>query len=169
MSTFAVYKGNYIRPYRNVRIRPMPEAASQTFIVGDPLILATATDKGHQVKIAAADPTAGTVVGIAMAPASGVEGTEIPVAMLDEGAEFVMVVGASQVLDNDDIADEFGIVADATNLIWRLDDTETTAKVFRVVAFGPKPDGSGGNCAHGDVNGAYICTAAAGVQGLLRK
>jgi len=169
MATYSIYKGHYIRPYRNVRLRTMPEAASQTFIVGDPLILATATDKGHQVKIAAADPTAGTVVGIAMCPATGVEGSDIVVAMLDEQAEFVMVVGAAQVLDNDDIADEFGIVADATNLIWRLDDTETTAKVFRVVAFGPKPDGSAGNCVAGDINGAYICTAAAGVQGLLRK
>jgi len=54
-------------------------------------------------------------------------------------------------------------------LIWRLDLTETTAKVFRIVAFAPKPDGSAGNCAHGDVNGAWIVTAAAGVQGVLRK
>ena len=37
MATYSIYKGHYIRPYRNVRLRTMPEAASQTFIVGDPL------------------------------------------------------------------------------------------------------------------------------------
>lgn len=170
MATYTIGKGNYIRPTRSTRIRPMPEAGStQTFKVGDPLIKDTTSDKGHEVKISGADPSAGTVVGIAMSAASGTEGTEIPVAVLDEQAEFVIVVDNGQALDNDDIGTEYGIVADSTNQIWRLDRTETTAKVFRVVAFGPKPDGSSGNCAHGDVNGAFIVTAAAGVQGLLRK
>lgn len=169
MATYTIGKGNYARPTRNNKIRPFPEAASQTFKVGDPLILQTTADKGHQVKISGADPSAGTVVGIAMAAASGTENTEIPVAMLDEQGEFVLVVGDGQTQDFDDIGDEFGIVSDSTNQIWRLDRTETSAVVFRVVAFGPKPDGSGGNCTHGDVNGAYVCTAAVNVQGVLRK
>lgn len=168
MATFSAGKGLYIRPYRNVRIRPFPEAASQTFRVGDPLILQTSADKGNQVKISGADPS-GTVVGIAMAGASGVENTEIPVAMLDDQGEFVMIVDAAQALDNDDIGVEYGIIADATNQIWRLDRTEVTAKVFRVVGFGPKPDGSGGMCVHGDVNGAFVCTAAVNQQGVLKK
>lgn len=169
MATYVIGKGNYIRPYRNCRIRPFPEAASQTFKIGDPLILQTTADKGHQVKISAADPTAGTVVGFAMADASGTENTAIPVAMLDEQAEFVAVVQDTGAIDNDDIGDEYGIVADATNVIWRLDLTESTAKVFRIVGFAPKPDGSGGVCVAADVNGAWIVTAAAGVQGVLRK
>ena len=169
MATFSVGKGNYIRPYRNVRLRTFPEAASQTFKVGDPLILQTTADKGHQVKISAADPTAGTVVGIAMNAASGVENTPVVVAMLDEQAEFAVLVQDTGALDNDDIGDEYGIVADGTNQIWRLDLTETTAKVFRIVDFAPTPDGSGRMCVHGDVNGAWIVTAAAGVQGVLRK
>lgn len=169
MSTFAAAKGHYIRPYRNVRYRTFNEAASQTFRVGDPLILQTSSDKGHQVKIAAADPTAGTVVGFAMGAASGVENTPVVVAMLDEQAEFIVLVQDTGTIDNDDIADEYGIVADATNLIWRLDLTETTAKVFRIVDFAPAPDGTSRMCAHGDVNGAWIVTAAAGVQGVLRK
>lgn len=169
MPTFVIGKGNYIRPYRNVRIRPFPEAASQTFKIGDPLILQTSSDKGQQVKIAAADPTAGTVVGFAMNDASGTENTTVSVAMLDEQAEFMAVIQDAATIDNDDIGDEYGIVADATNVIWRLDLTETSAKVFRIVGFAPKPDSAGGMCVHGDVNGAWIVTAAAGVQGVLRK
>lgn len=167
MATFTIGKGNYVRPFRNVRIRTFPEAASQTFKIGDPLILATAADKGNQVKIAAADPD-GTVVGFALADASGTENTPITVGMLDEQAEFVAVVADTQTLDADDIGDDIGIVADAANVIWRLDRTETSVAVGRIVAFGPKPDGSGGVCAAGDVNGALVFKAVAGKQGLLK-
>jgi hypothetical protein len=167
MATYSIGKGNYIRPYRNVRIRPFREAPSQTFKVGDPLILNTTADKGDQVKVAGADPD-GTVVGFAMNAASGTENTTVNVALLDEQAEFVAVVVDAQTLDYDDIGDELGIAADATNQIWRVDRTETSVPVFRVQAFGPKPDGSGGMCTHGDVNGAVIVRSAAAKQGLAR-
>ncbi|MEQ1726735.1 MAG: hypothetical protein ABL982_00025 [Vicinamibacterales bacterium] len=168
MATISVGKGSYIRPVRNTRIVPFPEAASQTFRVGDVLILQTSADKGNQVKITGADPSAGTVVGIAMAAASGVENTEIPVAVLDEQGEFYIHVQDTGVIDADDIGDEYGIVADATNLIYRLDLTETTAKVFRIVRRATNP-ATGLPYAFADVNGAWICTAAAGVQGVFRK
>lgn len=167
MATFSVYKGNYIRPFRNVRTRTLPEAASQTFIVGDPLILQTTADKGNQVKISGADPS-GTVVGFAAQAASGVENTPVPVWMLDEQGEFMVHVQDTGAMDNDDIGVEYGIVADATNLIWRLDRTETTAKVFHVVDFAPNP-ATGVKFAHGDVNGAFVATAATNQQGLLKK
>lgn len=167
MATFSIGKGHYIRPYRNCRVRPFPEAASQTFKVGDPLILATAANKGHEVKIAGADPD-GTVVGFALKAASGTEGTQIDVALLDEQSEFVAVIEDAETLDADDIGDEFGIAADATREIWRVDRDETTTPVFRVVAFGPKPDGSGGNCVAGDINAAVIVRSAAAKQGLAR-
>lgn len=166
-TTFTIGAGHYIRPYRNCRVRPFPEAASQTFKVGDPLILATAADKGNEVKIAAADPN-GTVVGIALTAASGTEGTTISVALLDEQGEFIAVIGDAQTLDADDIADDLGIVADATNSIWRIDRTETGTPVFRIVAFGPKPDGSGGMCAAGDINAAVIVRSSPALQGLAR-
>src|SRR4051812_46942702 len=108
-TAFTVGKGNYIRPYRNVRVRPFMEAASQTFKVGDPLILQTTADKGHQVKISGSDPTTGTVVGFAGQPASGVENTEIAVWMLDEQGEFVAHIQDAATLDFDDVGDEFGI------------------------------------------------------------
>lgn len=165
--TYVVGQGSYIRPLRNDRIRTLPEAASQTFIIGDPLILNATSNKGNECKIAGADPS-GTVIGFALKAASGVEGTEIQVAPLDEQAEFVVYVADTQTLDNDDIGVEYGIVADGTNLIYRLDRTETAAKVFRVVDFATNPQ-TGVKFAHGDVNGAYICTAAVNQQGLLKK
>lgn len=168
MATFSVYKGNYIYPVRNERVRTAPEAASQTFIVGNLLIKETVADKGHQVKVSGADPAAGTVIGIAACNASGTENTPVTYWPLDEQAEFVIHYADTQVLDNDDIGLEYGFVADATNLIHRLDNTETTAKIFRVIDFARNP-ATGVKFAHGDVNGAAIVTAAAGVQGLLRK
>jgi hypothetical protein len=159
MATFAVSSGDYIRPVRNTELRSFPEAASQTFKTGDVLIKQTTADKGHQVKVSGADPSSGTVVGIAMQDASGVENTPILVAVLNEKTEFIVAVVSAQALDNDDIGVEYGIASDGTNLIWRLDRTETTAKVFRVVAFAP-------GYVHGDVNGKFIVKSAIGVQGV---
>jgi hypothetical protein len=168
MATFVVGKGGYIRPIRNGRMRPFVEAAAQTFRIGDPLILETVADKGNQVKLAGTDPATGTVVGFAAGAASGVEGTLVNVHPLDEQAEFQVHVQNGGTLDNDHIGLEFGLVADATNQIYRLDTTETTSKVFRVVDFGPKPDGTGGKCAAGDVNGTYLAKSAVGGQAVLR-
>jgi len=159
--THSVGAGNYIRPYRRVRIRHFPEGASQSFKVGDPLILDTTSDKGHQVVLAGNDPTTGDVVGFAAEEATGVEGTLIAVWVLDGQGEFIAHVANSQALDNDDIGAEYGIVADGTNGIYRLDRTETTSKVFRVLEIAP-------GHAHGDVNGAYIVKSAAGGQAVYR-
>lgn len=157
MATFVASTGDFIRPYRNVRLASFPEAASQTFVVGDILILQTTADKGNQVKKAAADPTSGTVVGIAQEAATGTENSPILVAVLDQQGEFWLRVADTQAYDNDDVGDEYGVVADATYGIWRLDRTETTAKVFRVL--GPAP-----GYVHGDVNAAVIVKSAIGVQ-----
>jgi hypothetical protein len=92
MATYSIYKGNYIRPAKNVKIEEFPEAASQTFRIGDPLILQTTADKGHQVKIAAADPTLGTVVGFAMVARVRRREHEVSVAMFTADAEFVVCV-----------------------------------------------------------------------------
>lgn len=132
MATISVGSGNYLRPYRNVRIQHFPEAASQSFKRGEIVIRETAANKGHQVKISGADPTAG-LLGVAAADASGVEGTMIPVWLFTNSSEFVIHYGDTQALDNDDVGVSYGVVKDATNVIWRLDNTETTAKVFEVV------------------------------------
>lgn len=168
MATYAVGKGSYIRPVRNNRIVPFAEAASQTFRVGDILILETTANKGQQVKVSGADPASGTVVGIALQAASGVENTEIPVAVFDEQGEFQVHVQDTGAIDNDDIGNSYGMVIDATNQIHRLDLTETTALVFRIVRFGIDP-ATGKKYVHGDVNGAWVVTAAPGVQAVFAK
>ncbi len=60
-------------------------------------------------------------------------------------------------LDNDMVGVEYGIVADATNGIWRIDTTETTSKVFRVTSIAP-------GYAHADVNGKLVVKSAVGAQ-----
>jgi hypothetical protein len=155
MATFTVGTGDFIRPYRNVRLQNFAEGPSQTFKVGDPLILNTTSDKGNQVKIAGADPTTGTVVGFAAEAASGTEGTSIGVWVLDGRGEFIARIQDAATLDVDSIGVEYGIVADSTNSIYRLDTTETTSKVFRVLGLAP-------GHAHGDTNGAFIVMGARG-------
>jgi len=83
-TTFTLSGGDIPRPYRKCRIEYFREAASQTFVKGDILILQTTADKGDQVKISGADPSSGTVVGIAAEDASGTENTQVGVYVLDQ-------------------------------------------------------------------------------------
>jgi hypothetical protein len=154
MAAFTLSSGDAPRPYRRCRIEYFREAPSQTFAIGDILIRNTTADKGDQVKISGADPTSGTVVGIAAEAASGTENTQIGVYVLDQSAEFLIV--ALNSLDFDDPGTEYGIVSDAT-CKWKLDQTESTAKVFRVLKIAP-------GYTHGDTGGKYIVKAAVGVQ-----
>jgi hypothetical protein len=148
MATLTVASTDYARPYRDVRLAYFPEAASQTFIKGDLLILQTTTDKGNQVKIASADPTTDrAIVGFAAGAASGTADTLIPVWLATPEAEFLIRCQDGGVLDNDDVSVQYGIVKDSTNLIWRLDRSETTAKVFTVLRLIDT---------HADVNGRYV-------------
>ena len=153
MAAYTLGTGDFPVEFRCNRLEHFKEAAGQTFQVGDLLVLQTTADKGDQIKLAGADPAAGTVVGIAYEAASEVEDTLLPVSVLDEGAEFKIPVNAA--LDRDHIGDEFGVVADPTTR-WKLDVSETTAKVFRVVKIAP-------GYAHGDTGGKYIVKSAVGV------
>lgn len=152
MATIGVGKGSYITPYRRVRMRAFPEDSSQTFKVGDPVCVSADSDEGNYIKVAAADPTGDRgFVGFAAKAATGVKGTMIDVWLATGDAEFkVHVCGAAvadQALDNDQISVEYGILADSTNEIWRLDISETSAKVFRVLELLDN---------HGDVNGRVV-------------
>jgi hypothetical protein len=112
-------------------LRHFPEDASQTFKKGDPLIFGNTAGNENRVKIAGADPAG--IIGFAAQDASGTTGTSIPVWVAIEGCEFLVRYADTQAIDQTDLGDAgFGIVADGTNLIWRLDNTETTAKVFKV-------------------------------------
>src|SRR3990167_2746378 len=140
-------------PYRRTRIRHFPEDSSQTFIIGDLVALGTDSDEGNYIKVAAADPTTDrAIVGIAAGAATGVKGTMIPVYLATGDAEFVAsVCGAAladETLDNDDISVEFGLLKDtAEPLGWRVDTSETTAKLVRVLQLLD---------AHGDTNGRVV-------------
>jgi len=146
MSTIAVGSGNIIRPFRHVRIQHYPEDASQSFKKGEPVIFSSTGGKENKIKISGADPTA-LLIGIAAADASGVEGTMVPVWLFTSDAEFRIQMADTQSVNRADRQVSYGIVKDATNVIWRLDNTETTAKVFVVTEFID---------AHGDVNGAVV-------------
>lgn len=151
MATISVGSGSYVRPRYagKVRIRHFRVDTSQTIRRGDLLVLSTDADEGNRVKKAGADPTTDRgIVGFAAeaitTDATGSTADVIPVWLATGEAEFVAHVQDTGTLDNDDISVEFGVVNDSTNNIWRVDKSEVTAKVVRVLELID---------AHGDTNG----------------
>lgn len=158
MATFTVGSGDFIRPYKGrVKIKHYNVAASQTILIGTPVYLSTTADKGNEIKKSAADPTTdrGFVGFAAEAITTGASVTSadrIPVWVASGEAEFIVRAQDTGALDNDDVSVEYGIVEDTTNNIWRLDRSETTAKIFRVLELLD---------AHADVNGRYVAMVIA--------
>lgn len=157
MATIGVGKGSYIRPHRRVRMANFRVDASQTIKVGYPLVLSTDSDEGNRVKVASADPTTdrkfvGFAAGDITTGASPTASDTVDVWLATGDAEFIAHCEDAAAIDNDDISTEYGIVEDATNEIYRLDRTETSAKVFRVLELYD---------AHGDVNGRLIVSVIA--------
>lgn len=152
MATISVSSGNYVRPYRNVRVRHFRVDASQTIRVGDLVVLSTDSDEGNRINKAGADPTTDRkIVGFAAEAittgASPTAADRIPVWLATGDAEFLGHVQDTGALDNDDIGAQYGVVNDSTNNIWRVDRTETTANVVRILE---------NIDAHGDVNGRVV-------------
>lgn len=157
MATIGVSSGNYVRPHRNARIRHFRVDASQTIVVGDLVVLSADVDEGNRIKKAGADPTTDrAIVGFAAEAittgASPTAADTIPVWLATGDAEFVGHCQDAGAIDNDDISVEYGVVNDSTNSIWRVDRTEVTAKVVRVLELLD---------AHGDVNGRFVFTVIA--------
>ena len=153
MATISVSSGSYIKPYRNVRVRQFLVDVSQTVRIGDPMVLSADSDEGNRIKVASADPaTDRAFVGFA-AEAITTTAThnsttdKILVWLAEERAEFKVHVVDSHAIDNDDISVRYGIASDGTNNIWRLDRTETSATVFKVLELLDE---------HGDVNGRLV-------------
>lgn len=145
-TTWTVGSGDYIRPYRCVRTEHWPEGASQTFRVGDPVILSTVSDYGNHIVIAGTDAVA-DIVGFAAEAATGVTGTKLAVWVADESGEFVGRVQDTGALDNDQIGEDYGMVADGTNHIWRVDLSDTTNVSVQMIKFLDT---------HGDTNGRVV-------------
>mgnify|MGYP001593739252 CR=1 FL=1 len=152
MATLTVSSTSYLRPYRNVRTRRWKVDTSQTIRVGDILVLSADANEGDRVKKAGADPsTDRAIVGIAaqaITTTATFAATDVITVWSATGdAEFLVHCEDAAAIDADDLGVEYGTVLDATNNIWRLDRTETTAKVFRVLELYD---------AHGDVNGRLV-------------
>jgi hypothetical protein len=140
MATISVSSGSYVRPRYagKVRIKHYRVDLSQTVRRGDLMRLSTDSDEGNRIVVASADPTTDrAIVGFAAeaitTDATGAATDVIPVWVADGEAEFVAHVQDAETTDNDDISVEYGMVRDATNNIWRVDTSETSAKVVRVL------------------------------------
>lgn len=118
-----------IRPYRQVRVEGFKEAASQTFKMGDALILGTTADTGHRVAIAADATT--YIVGFAAQDATGTTDAVVSVWVADALGEFVGNICTASVgdvaSDYNMIGDNAGLVPDTTNAVWRVDTNDTAA------------------------------------------
>lgn len=116
-------------PYRAVtKIRTYPEGASQTFVVGDVLILSGTSDKGNKVVIAGADAVA-KIVGVAAQAASGTEGTSISVFSTEDN-EFIGNIEGTTALDADMTGTAYGLVT-STGAV-RVDTSDTTNTSVRI-------------------------------------
>ena len=132
-TTFTVSSGDFMRPFKSrPRIQHFPMAATQTFKLGEPLIMDAASTE-NRVKVAANSPTS-LIVGVAAANAADVANSDgttagalVPVWCATHDAVFRAVGKANQALDYTDLSVGLAILKDATNNIWYIDNTSTGA------------------------------------------
>lgn len=122
MSDFGRSSGDYIRPWRNVRVQHFPEDASQSFKRGEPLILGGAGVE-NKVKVASDNPTS-AIVGIAAEDASGTTGNKVAVWVAHPEAEFIAKAVEGDAADFTDLNKAKAIQKDTTNVIWEVDTTD---------------------------------------------
>jgi hypothetical protein len=157
MATIGVGAGSYIRPYRNVRTERWLVDTSQTVKVGHLLVLGTDSGEENRAKVAGADPTTDRLVlgfaaeDLTTGATHNAATDHVLVWVADNDSEFIgHVCGAAvadQALAAAQISAEYGLLADATNVIWRLDISETSAKLARIQKLVD---------AVGDVNGRVV-------------
>lgn len=121
-TTFTPSVGNHIRPYGKSKVKHYPEAASQTFKRGYPVILDAASNE-NRVRVAATLPTA-AIIGIAAADASGVTGAMCPVWLAQPQMQFLVTTVASDAVDFSDIGSCRSLKAHASLAIWVVDTTD---------------------------------------------
>lgn len=121
-TTFTPSAGNIMRPWGKSEIRHYPEAASQSFKAGYPVILGGAGVE-NQVKVAADNPTA-ALVGVAAADASGTTGELVPVWLAKPENKFIVTTVASDAVDFTDIGACRALQAHASLDIWVVDTTD---------------------------------------------
>lgn len=137
-TTFAVGSGDYIRPFRNVRVQHFPVAVSQTIRRGDQVKLAGAGVE-NRIKIGVVTETS-RIVGIAAASitttSTHVPATDkIPVWLATPDAEFIGRTVSDDAVDFTDIGVNVAMDIDATNNIWVIETDDVTAEVVQVLQY----------------------------------
>lgn len=121
-TTFVPGAGDGIRPYGRCKVQHFPEAASQTFKRGYPVILDAASTE-TRVKVAADNPTS-AIVGVAAADASGVTGAMVPVWLAKPEMQFQVRTVAADAVDFSDIGACRALQAHASLAIFVVDTTD---------------------------------------------
>lgn len=122
MATFVPGNGDIMRPYGRCEIRHYPEAASQTFKAGYPVILDAASNE-NRIKVAADNPTA-AIVGVAAQDATGTTGSMIAVWVAKPELKFQVRTVASDAVDFSDIGTARALQKHASLSIWVVDTTD---------------------------------------------
>lgn len=122
-TTFTRSSGDCFRPYGRSEVRHYPEAASQSFKRGEPVILdASATQ--NRVKVAADNPTA-AIVGVAAGDASGVTGAMVPIYIAKPHLSFQIQTFNTDAIDYADIGAARAIQVHATLAnVWVVDTSD---------------------------------------------
>lgn len=121
-TTFVPSSGDFIRPYGRCKVKHFPEAASQAFKRGYPIIMDAASNE-NRVRVAADNPTA-AIVGIAAADASGTTGAMVPVWLAKPEYQFQVTTVAADAVDFTDRGSARALQAHATLAIWVVDTTD---------------------------------------------
>lgn len=145
--TRTIGPGDGMRPYRTDQsflIRHYPEAASQTFLVGDIVQRSTASGHENAVQMAVTTPNSG-ILGLAADPASGVTDADLGVWEARSNHEFTGVIDNGTALARTMQDKQCGVTYDATNKIWRVDTTNTTQKAVIItdISTDVEPNGIG--------------------------
>lgn len=146
-TTFVPGSGDGIKPYGRCKVKHYPEAASQTFKRGYPVILDAASTE-NRVRVASNDPTA-AIVGIAAADASGTTSAMVPVWLAKPEYQFVGRTLASVAADFTMIGVAKALEAHASLAIWVVDIGDSGADSVVVEHF-INPDTQAYQTAEGD-------------------
>lgn len=146
-TTFVPAAGDFLRPYGRCKVKHYPEAASQTFKRGYPIILDAASNE-NRIRVASNDPTA-ALVGIAAADASGTTGAMCPVWLAKPEYQFVGRTIAGTAVDFTSIGVAKALEAHASLAIWVV-DTSDSGNDSVVVEHFINPDTQAYQTAEGD-------------------
>jgi len=141
-----------IRPYRcvpQVKYTDAGEEASQTYVIGAPLVYDSSSKEGEEW---AGGTDATTFLGFAARAASGTAATAQPYYEASDDAEFVgtLVNGTATVaLAASHIGTKYSLIKDSTTSNWNVDVGDTTTTRVQVI-------GIGQGAAIGDTNAPVI-------------